>query len=491
MQLKEHSTVKLLKTLPKEEIERLNKFISSPYFNSNKNIANFFTQLIKFYPQFEGKDFNKEAFYNKIFNDKPYNDSNFRWIMSEITGLTEKYLAQIGFERDALMQNYYLIENHFKNQRKVWVKKSLTTSEKNLSEHLDKDYVYFFHKYVHFTNEMSYKMVFTNDKKTTDLDFLYQKFLKALISYINHFILGVAYDYLNADLMFTKYHKNGISKKINDIIKILNFNKISDYIKNDNEDSSTLSGLLFLLNMYLELEKDTHYTEFKKYVEKNRNSVSQAQLGSYYSKMISYCRLKIVNGAHEDFYRGELFETSKRFITNKYYKDDKTKNLSSVLYRIILENALELDKLDYAEILVEKENTSIIKEHRLDAVNYGRGLIQFYKGSFDDALESLSKVDTSFFALDQKALRIMLFIEKKYYYECRIEIKSFKKFLQTNKFLSENLRTNWGNFLFFISFLSNDRNGSEQVNKKMLRDLMKEKKPVYYKKWLIKKINGL
>lgn len=489
MELREFNIVNLLKTFPKNELDRISKFISSPYFNTNKNIATFFSELSKYYPTFENKNFTKEKIYSAVFPKKLYNDSNFRWIISEISKLIEKYLIQKTFEDDLLIKDNYLFKEHLNNQRKDLSERALKLAEKNLSEFKHKDYMYFFYKYLNYTNRMSHKMIYKNDKKMPDLDFLYENFLKALISYINHSIIGITYDYLNADILFTKYHRNGIAKKINDIIKILNFTKVAEYIKNDNDDADILEGAILMLNVYLNIEDDTHYEKFKNFTYTRKNKDSKASLENYFSKLISYCRLKIINNINENYYQKELFFLSQEFIENKYYNSGNLNTLSPVLYRIFLENALETGKFSFAEKLVENETGNILNEHREDAINYGRSLLQFYKENYDISLELLSKVNSNFFVINQKALRIILFIEKEFFYESSIEIKSFKKYLLTNKFLSNDLKEMWNGFAQVASFFTEKNSTYDKGEKKRFLDLLESQRHIYFKKWFVKKIN--
>lgn len=491
MQLSEHSTIQLLKTLQKDEIDRLNKFISSPYFNTNKNISIFFNTLIKFYPCFDSKSFSKEYIYKQVYPDKLYNDSNFRWIISEITKLTEKFLAQSKFDNDVLMQNFYLTNNHLSKQRKEWLRKSISNTGSKLENSPDKDYIYFFHKYIHYTNEMSYDMIFKNGKKAKDLELMYEKFLSALISYINHFITGIAYDYLNASITFSAYYKNGVNKKINEIIKILDFHKIVKFIETDNEDNFSLTPLVLIINMYLNRKDKSHFLTLKKYLSSNENKISKSQLSGYYSKIISYCRNKILNNEDEEYFREELFNICLKFVEKKLYKEERTTNISITLFRIIIENSLELGKFEYVEKFIQNESIHLSEDQQNDSINFGKALLGFYKDEINASLEHLSKTDINYFVLDQKALRILLYIEHKYFYECANEIKSFKKFLSANKFLAAEVKKRWNHFIQISSSMLEHVKSNEKNGKTLIKDILTSQSHLYFKNWFIKKLNGL
>lgn len=491
MKLKEHSIVTLLKTFSKSEIDNLEKFISSPFFNSNKNITAFFSEIAKLHPDFEGDDFEKEKVYSKVYKDKSYNDSNYRWIMSKLTMLVEKYLMQVEFEKDKLMKSLYLISNHFQHHRADHLGKAISANEKLLSEYTDKDYIFFFHKYIHHTNEMNFKLVFKSSIKTNDLDFLYNKFLEATVAYINHFITGIAYDYLNAGIIFSFYKKNGVNKKINEIIKILNFAKAADAIYDVNADKDVLKALVTILEMYLYFEDISYYNNFINFLTENANTISKSQGSSYYSKLISYCRLKIVNHIEEEYFRKELFKICEIFLDSGYYKEEKTKSLTPSLFRIILENALELENFKYAENFIKRFSAEIIKEQRDNSYNYGNALINFYKEDYKSALDYLSKISGNLFTLDQKALRILLFVKQNYFFEGNNELNSFKKFLSANKFISVETQTRWISFCKLTKFYIEINEKKKQPGKKLIRDILNSNKEAYYHNWFLKKLNGL
>lgn len=161
------------------------------------------------------------------------------------------------------------------------------------------------------------------------------------------------------------------------------------------------------------------------------------------------------------------------------------------MFRLTILNAIELGEIQFSEILIEKYAPQISKVHRENAINYGKALVNFYKKDFDMALHYSSMLDGNFFVTDQKALRIILFIEKKFHTECEAEIKAFKKFLKTNKFLSPSIKEQLENFCYFAPYVNNSERRMNMLSKKRLKQEMDKKKKIYFKHWLLEKIDGL
>ncbi len=491
MELNEHNVIVLLKPFTKDELHSLKKFIASPYFNTNLNISKIFSEIIKFHPKFENKNFTKEFIYKRVFPGKNYSDANMRWMLSEIHHLLEKYFAQKHFDKDILMKDNYLSTEYFNGMKKELIRKYLDNAKENLNNTVEKDYIYYFHKYIYLTNELNYLTLFKQDKKAKDLDFYFNTYLKALISYTNHSIVGITYDYLNSEILLSRYLKNGISKKTNTLMRLLNFQKVSEFMESDNEDASEIKILTKILNMFLYPENEQLYKEMRLFLIEKKDELSFGDKANYYSKLISYCRLKIINGINQDYYKSELYEITRIFFKEKYYSEGRVSLLSPVLFRLTLLNIIELGKYEFAEKFIADYSHELPITHRENAVNYGKALLCFYRKDFENALSFSCKVEGNFFLTDQKMLRIILFIEKGFTEECKIEIKSFKKFLQTNKFLSHITKQSLEKFLEFIKYISSSPNKKNIIQKKNLNRMIQDAGITLFKDWLIEKINGL
>jgi hypothetical protein len=484
MKLNEHAAVKILKTLTKDEIHSLKKFISSPYFNTNDNILKIFEELVKFYPKFGSEKLTKQNLHEKIFKEKVYNDSNLRWMMSVLHHLIENFLIQKNFDNDRYAKLRYLATENLANLRSESARKSLDEMKELLDEDKYKSYMYFFYKYLYYTNEGSYEVLFKKDQKKKDADANQLFFLKGLTAYINHFITGVAYDYLNIEISGGKYYKNGISEKISKIINELNFRKLSSLLKENDEDNLDVETDVKLLYLFVNKEDEKLYKDFAEFISKNENYFRKENMQGYYSKMISYCWLKILHGAGEKYYREELFRLIELFLERKYYKFQKVPGIQFTFFRIVILIGVSLGKIDFAKNFLKNYLKEVYQPHRENINNFASAVINFYDKKNEEALEYLSRMEVSFLSTDQKLLRVLLFLDMNYLTECENEIKSFKKFLATNYSLSESSKEGYKNFLYFASQILKIKKGRQEISLKELKKKLKEGKCVYYKSFL-------
>lgn len=491
MDFKKHNVILLLQSMPKTELQSLKKFIASPYFNTNKNITQLFEVIVKFYPHFSGESFTKEVIYKKVFKGKQYSDANMRWMLSLINHLIEDFFCQKHFDRDILMKRSYLSKEYLTTMRKDFSRKALDTTSKIILEEEEKGYWYFLHKYIYYINELNHNVIFENDKKANDTDNFYKTFLKSIIAYLNHYLVGISYDYLDMEITVSKYYKNGISKRLNEIMQKLNLVEVGIFLKEDNEDAGDIEADLKIYNLFVYIHDDKLFDEFVKYLAKMEESRSPAFFWIYYSKLISYCWLKILNSVNEDFYRKELDKIATKFLENKYYNYGNIPGLAFPLFRLVISNLLVLGKIDLAKNIAEKYIGDVYVSHRENTYNYSKSLIAFYEKDFDNALLHSSKLVGTFLHIEQKALRIILFMEKGFYTEFNTELKGFRKFLKTNLSLSPDVKIGYTNFLFFVSHIADLINlkGTEPVKK--LREKLQKTTLIYYRDWIEKKLEGL
>jgi len=103
-------TYTILQSFDKYEINRIRKFLQSPYFNSNKAIVDLFEIIIKNILSKKQKELIKESVWRKIYFKKKYDDVRFRKLNSELLKLVEQFLAQQVYEKNPIRQAVHLME---------------------------------------------------------------------------------------------------------------------------------------------------------------------------------------------------------------------------------------------------------------------------------------------------------------------------------------------------------------------------------------------
>ena len=88
----------LLGTFNKYELNRLRKFLQSPYFNENKHLVILFEILNKFIRS-EKENLDQALVWKKIFPKNPYNDTRFRRLTSDLNKLAQEFIMVDEFRK--------------------------------------------------------------------------------------------------------------------------------------------------------------------------------------------------------------------------------------------------------------------------------------------------------------------------------------------------------------------------------------------------------
>jgi hypothetical protein len=147
--------IEILKTFDKAELKKFRRFISSDYFNTNESVSRLFKLIAAFYPEFDVQDqkLSSEALFKKIYGTRKYDEKTYRYLLSSLYALLEKYLAISLFENTEVEMKKYVVD--YLTERRLF---SLAT--KNLialESSLDKDKL-IGGEYIYNKEDISYRI---------------------------------------------------------------------------------------------------------------------------------------------------------------------------------------------------------------------------------------------------------------------------------------------------------------------------------------------
>ncbi|NNF01466.1 MAG: hypothetical protein HKN22_02160 [Bacteroidia bacterium] len=120
--------VQALNSLSNKDIKSFDKFVSSPYHNSRKELISFW-KIIKHNTQIEDKHL-----FNQIFPRKPYNDLKLRHAKSHLLKLLEKFFVFQSLE-DSSAYNYLLLQQFDVRDLDLHFEKTMEKAIKEQDEH--------------------------------------------------------------------------------------------------------------------------------------------------------------------------------------------------------------------------------------------------------------------------------------------------------------------------------------------------------------------
>lgn len=257
--MKESKLISYLSSFSKEEMKRFEKFVNSPYFNSERN----FKPLLKFlkenHPHFDNSLITIEFIFHKLHPCIPYDKRSSlttRVMISQLTSLAEKFIAIEGCQKnEGFMSSSLLRELLQKGQAKQFkILRRKLDIEVTKSE-LDYDNLV---KKLLVEREINCWTNCGNNKEEVQRIERLLKFEDTIITIFVAMISDLI-QWLSKD-----YYKNGerseLSKKF---FENFNFDKFIDSLSDlKNENSSMLQYVYYSIRM----EKDTNdFQAYEKY----------------------------------------------------------------------------------------------------------------------------------------------------------------------------------------------------------------------------------
>src|SRR5688572_9182411 len=125
---------KALVQLSGHELNRLYRFIVSPYFNRNDSIIKLFEWIKGDLKSEAHLDITKEELWQICYgNEEEYQDGRFRKLQSDLLRLVEDFYAQEAFQANPIHKANYLLEAIYKESLNELQSSTLKTA-KRLSE---------------------------------------------------------------------------------------------------------------------------------------------------------------------------------------------------------------------------------------------------------------------------------------------------------------------------------------------------------------------
>ncbi len=147
--MKNSKLIGLLQEFDAKEWRAFKNFISSPYFNRNKELIDLFESLkVKATRSFPEKEIERTAIYKELFPRLPYNDKALNYLMSQLFQLAEKFLSIEAFEGDGVLPDYYLLRTYVNRKMDKQYQLAIKRANKKLKGSSYRDEHYHFQEFL-------------------------------------------------------------------------------------------------------------------------------------------------------------------------------------------------------------------------------------------------------------------------------------------------------------------------------------------------------
>ena len=466
-------TYTILQSFNKYEINRIRKFLQSPYFNSNEAIVSLFETIIKNILSKKEQDLVKEKVWEGLYKGKTYDDTRFRKLNSELLKLVEQFLAQQVYEENPIRKAVHLMEAVGNKKLNKLYSSTLRTARRLSDQQEHRPANFYFYQYE--IERQYYDLIQLDQKRTTKG---------------NEGEIAINLDcfYLAEKLRIYCYsltRKNFAAHEYD----ILFIDEIVDSIKKYEYDK--FPPIAIYHQIYLILTKpevEENYYRLIDLLDSYSNLFLQEEALSMYRFATNYCVGKINRGKQK--FLKEYFDLSVTLLEKELSFMEGKLPPSSFNNTITI--GLRLEKYDWIESFINEYKEKLPDEHRDNAVTFNMAQLYFYKKEYTKVISLLHQVEYEDIAYNLLSKTLLL---TTYYETDEIEplyslFESFRVYLNRNKKIPQDRKKRYLNLVKYTKKLCRMIPGDKKTLAK-IKDEVSTTNAIAGKKWLLEKIGEL
>ena len=468
--MKNSKLIKLLMSFDSKELRAFKDYVSSPFFNKNEDLIQFYGYLKKVAPQFSDKKVERKVIFKKIYPKQPYDEKQMNYLMSFLLKLAEEFIGIRNYYSKGRLPAYHILDSLI---------------DRNLDKH-----------YQHTYTKNLQKL---NANTIQDSDFYFQQFLMADVA--EKYFSKKSFRKFDAHLQeaadfFDIFY---LSNKLKYTCKMLNLQKIlsveyhirlMDEINGflQKNDFSDIPSIAIYYQLYLSLtlqNGDPHFEATTQLLKKHRHQFTQFEVKEIHLLAINFCIRKIRE--QDEAYVLKALDLYVEGIQNGLLLENKF--LSPWTYKNVIKLGLRSKKYTWTESFIFEYNSKLPEKEQLNALNYNLADLHYYKKDLKKALEYLSKVEFTevFYTLHSKVMLLKIYYEFDEYDALYALINSFRIYLRRNKFITKDVKETYLNFISILGlFVKNEKHLFLEIQK-----TIKETKLLTDRNWLLQQCKEL
>lgn len=477
--MKERKILRVLEKFSVAELNSFRKFLISPFFNQNERIIALF-DLIDDYVR-NKKEFyelSNEQLWEKVHgNLKDFTEIRLRKLFSDIFALSEEYMAHVEFSEEKSFKLSMLFKA-YKNRGLRELYPTIINDTTQIEKiHKNKNAEFYLHKYMHQRSIMEFNLEGQILARNEDLE---KKLNVEEVSFnLDVFFIAEKLKYYCELLEWNKNYN--LSKQIVGIDIILKLAQ-SQFFK----DYPPIA-IYYTISQAIKNDKDTDwYYKLKDLIDKYLHLFDKEESKKILDFAISYCVTKGNKGLAE-------FE-KQAFILYKFgLKNDllfyQQQNISPTYFRNIVFSALRNNEIMWAENFIKDFGKNLEVNLRESNINFSLARIEMHKKNYTKVIELLAYTEYKevFQALLSRNLLLAAYYELKETDSLESLLNSFKLYLDREKSLNKERKTQYYNLIKFTRTLLN-LTKKDKDKLQALKEEIEKAEAVVNKAWLLEKV---
>jgi hypothetical protein len=462
----------LLLALSPAEMQRLAKFVDSPYFNEQAVLSRLFQYLRSTRLQSDEAlaKLSKAQIWQHLVPEQPYSDNQIRKYFYELTQLIYEFLTVSKQEQNKLDGGLKLlsaIDRPNLEKHKIGI-------ERKLEEIMDENKTW---QADHFLYAHTYRFSVLNQDVPTK-DFLTH--LGSTKQYLEVFFI---LRNLKIAITMITYSLSRNNKELP--VQFIDFHQ---FCTNSGLNQIPIVQVyLAAYQSFLAPENEELYFTFRQSLQDQYINLSEPDLFDLFQYAINFCVMRI-NGGNLNYYR-ELFELYRSMSDNQLILSKG--ELAEGMFKNIITAGLGVKEYDWVEHFIKSQSQYLPELVRENAMSFNLANVYFSQRKFDEVIGLLQKVEYSdvVYHLGARWLLIRTYYELDALKPLDSLLDSFRVYLLRNKVLSASTKKE------YLSLISSTR---RLLKSKFEKDKLIQLKAKVMttqiklpKRWLIEKIEEL
>ena len=459
------------------------KWMSSPFFNTNKNLLLLCEYLSAAHPDLKEEVIAKTIVHSHVFPDEPFNDNRLRNLISDLQEQLELFLAWLNFSEKKVTQKQLLLEelnkrklhslfeSRLKESRNELNDSGMIMTAHTLNSFLIDQEEYNFHHTVNFGHVYKVFKFYDNEKiirSATDL------YLSHLLYYY-HVLLD---------------HETIYGKKD---VRWLRLEKLADELYAETKQTNILTSVYLKTIKLLRTRNSKYYFQIKKEIEKKQfNDLVDHDKQSVITVLTNFSFREYLNG--KNGFMKEILELSEIALNKRLCF--RNEFISHIFFFNYVSYTVSLERTEVANRFIKKYSEFLQPHLKDSTLNYSNACVLLSEKKYSEALHALSKAT---YDTPQRFIGIKNILLKIYYEKNDTEPISFVVDSIRHKMISEIFYSDYyvdaeKNFLHHFNTLLNAKNNDGPANRKKLAATLRSlKRPgfVFHREWLITKAKEL
>lgn len=475
------NTVEILKTLSKDELKSLGDFIHSPYFNSIEKLKDLYNEIMKTYPDFNGKRLEDKSVHKKLYPGKEFKQKSILNLFSDFGNLLRKFLVYEKFrtQDDAMDLN---LAKSLSERRSYELSNKVIHDYKKRKETSDKfheDHFYYFFKMdgVYYRNLVNTRPL--NKKKINEVIDTGTSAL--MLDFLNKYS---SMGYILALMKIIRPDEEN-NKKMDYHLNSVNIENLLKYIENSDDKYSEIVKMQYLFFKFAKggIPQEDYYRA-KDILMSNLDELTPEDLCIYFKTLTDIAGLSTTSE--------EVFDIRKKFCELKIYPNDSIPRFSAATLQNTFMTAMSLGEYKWAENFLEEYINYIDEDYKENEYNYSKAQLNLRLKNHEESLKYLNKINYNELVekVNVRFYYLMNYIELDMLDSAASMVKSIKQLIRDNTSRVKKHEEATENSLKFFNEIIKSLRNNTKLDIASYKEAQNEKE-YFFKYYILEKMKSM